>query len=160
MSKIAFVSNREDDNSLFSKKDDYRWKAISKAVEEIISRDEWRGHTFLIPIYTRFDRLILQLAERYGNPVEFYFPEEDWGQRFLPTNDIQRIERMRRYYPAYVVNGTMERLERMCADSDGVVILRSKANLGGIEKAVMNKRCMVVPIQEAIAQYQEMMTTV
>lgn len=155
MGRIAFMSNREEENSFFSRKEDYRWKAISSEIRGLLSQSSWRGHTFLIPVFTKFDRYVLQLAEQLGNPVEFYFPSEDWGKKMLPNNDIERIERMRRYYPAHIVKGNMNRLEKMCHDADGIVVLRNQLSLGGLEKAVVQKHSLEMHAEEIVNRHEE-----
>lgn len=152
MGRIAFVSNREDDNSAFSRKDDFRWQAIIQAIDSLIKQESWRGHTFLIPVFTKFDRYVMKLAEDCGNPVEFYFPSEDWGMTKLPHNDTERIKRLRAYYPAHIIQGNMNRIEGMIQSANGVVVLRSESTLGGLEKCLTNKKVLTMDANKIVNQ--------
>ena len=155
MAKIAFLSNREVEGSFLSKSDNENWKALRHGLWQELSQDKWRNHTFLIPIYTRYDRLVLQIAEYFGNPVIFYLPTQEWGESNLPVNQIQCIQRMKARYPRIVIKGSNNRLNAMIHDSDGVFVLKTQDYLDVPEDILNTKRVNTLNPNALLLNYRE-----
>ncbi|MFS1019774.1 hypothetical protein ACFC9N_10730 [Enterococcus casseliflavus] len=153
MAKIAFISNREDPNSYFTRKEDFNWKAIKHAVWEELSKPEWRGQTFLIPIYSRFDRFVLYCAERLQNEVIFYIPQQEWGEHAIPQNQIDLVKRMKARYPKVVERGNQQRLERMLDDCDAAFALMTGSSLDCDTSMMRNKKMKLFDFESAVASY-------
>lgn len=139
MAKIAILSNREKDGSLFTRKDTVLWNRIKQEVSSELAKPYWKKHELLIPIYTKFDRLVLYHALRHKLAVTLYLPSEDWGSQFLPQNQIAYISTAKSIYPVKVYAGSQERLEAMSQDCNAVYALRTSSNFEFSESNLVGK---------------------
>lgn len=152
--KIGIISNREDENSLFTKKEDVAWKAIELSMYREFRQPYWKNKTLLIPIYTRFDRLVLRFAMLNKLAVELYVPSSDWGEKFLPSNQIELIKRAKSCYPVHVHDGQQARLEMMSLDCDAYCSLRTKDSFDFNESYLVGKVEYPLNIQQMLVEYQ------
>jgi len=154
MPNIAFISNREDPNTYFTRKEDYNWKAIKHAMWEELSKPEWRGVTFFIPISSSFDRFVLYCAERLHNDVVLYIPQQEWGEYAIPQNQIDLVKRMKARYQKKVIRGNQQRLETMLEDCDAAFALITGDSLDCDTSMLSNKKVKLFDFQQAVNSYQ------
>lgn len=158
MAKIAILSNREREGSLFTKKDTLLWSRVQKEVCLELEKPYWKKHELLIPIYTKFDRMVLYHAIRHKLAVTLYLPSEDWGSQFLPQNQIYYISTAKSIYPMKVYAGSQERLEAMSEDCDAVYALRTSSNFEFSESRLVGKiehRLDISRLAEELKQEEE-----
>lgn len=123
MIKVAILSGRQKNGTLLPKEERHVWKEIQRVMSDDLS-NLGKNFEFLIPVYTKFDLEALRIAERNGNKVRYYLPNENWGKSKLPSFQVNLISRMREPGTEVIVDGPMmTRMHKMIDDADVVYYL-------------------------------------
>lgn len=148
MAKIAVLGPRPDNNLILTKSDGKVWNELRRVIHEDFSTGEFKGHTFLIPIYSKFDLEILSICEQLKYDVEFYVPQEGWGLTGLPFNRTQLVSRMMSPTNVHIHPGMINRLTTMLDESDGIYLLDIIPNFGPMQKHIDGKPIRRVPVEK------------
>lgn len=135
--KVALLSGRPKNGTLLPKTEKFVWKEICRVMEEDLSSPILKGATFLIPIYSKFDLYGLAIAERQSNPVEYYVPSVEWGNKALPKHQLLLINRMKS--DRHVIPSSHGRLLKMIEDADIVYTLPNTEGYERFNKYLENK---------------------
>ena len=147
MARIAVFGPRPDNGLILTKSDGKVWNELRRVIHEDFATGEFDGHTFLIPIYSKFDLEILAICEQKNYKVEFYVPEEGWGFKGLPFNKTQLVSRMTFDDNVHVIPGAINRVNKMLDDSDGIYLLDILPNFGPMQKHIDSKPIRRVPVE-------------
>ena len=145
--KIAVLSGRPKDGTLLPRKEQYVWRELCRILKEDMNRPEFKGATFLIPIYSKFDLQVLFYAEKMNIPVEYYVPTEVWGKSSLPFHQIKLVERMEQKR-VVVPGGSQARMEKMILDADAVYVLPGTHGFSSFIPLLKNKKIIPFPFKE------------
>lgn len=167
MIKVAILSGRPADGTLLPKQEKHVWKEIQRVLKDDLS-NLGEGFEYLIPIYNKFDLEALRIADKNGNKVTYYLPNEDWGKSKLPAFQINLVSKMRNSGTEVIVPGSMmARIYKMIEDADVVYFLdetdgfeRFKDALS--KKAVMSfskDKMLYKTEEEAIAYHEKLKET-
>lgn len=151
--KVAFLSGRQENGTILPRDEKFVWKELTRVVEQELKNPLFKGATFLIPIYSKFDLFVLRLAEKMGNPVEYYVPSEDWGFSKLPKHQVYLIERMK--FPRHVTNSNTGRLDEMVKAADIVYTLPNTKDFDRFESWLEDKLICEFPIEKMLYQTEE-----
>lgn len=162
MIKVAILSGRQKNGTLLPREERHVWKEVQRIISEDLS-NLGKNFEYLIPVYTKFDLEVLRIAERNGNKVTYYLPNENWGKTSLPTFQLNLISRMRKPGTEVIVDGPMmARIYKMIEDADIVYYLdetdgfeRFKDSLAGKNLLPFSKDKMLYQTEEEAKVYHE-----
>lgn len=155
MARIAVFGPRQSNDILLTQSDGKVWRELVRVITEDLVKPEWKGHTFLIPIYSKFDLLVLKICEQKKYDVEFYIPKQNWGKTGLPYNKTQLVNRMMRQDNTHIIPGNVYRLNSMLRDSDGVYLLDCIPHFGPMQEALNSKPIRRVPTDNMAFQSED-----
>lgn len=135
--KVAILAGRPKDGTIFPKSEKFLWNELCRVMEEDLTNSFFKEATFLIPIYNKFDLYGLHIAEKNGNPVEYYVPSFEWGSKALPKHQTMLISRMN--YERHIIPSNYGRLLKMIEDADVVYSLLDTEGFERFEKALEGK---------------------
>lgn len=135
--KVAILAGRPKNGTILPKNEKFLWNELCRVMEDELTRPIFKGATFLIPIYNKFDLYALAIAERNGNPVEYYVPSKNWGSKALPKHQTMLIGRMQ--YERHVTPSNSGRLSHMIEDADIVYVLPGTDGFERFENELQNK---------------------
>lgn len=145
--KVAFLSGRQENGTMLPKNERFVWKELIRILEDEIKNPVFKGATFLIPIYNKFDLYVLYLAERNNIKVEYYVPQENWGLSGLPKHQTYLVERMS--YPRHVIKDG-DRLKAMVDAADVVYVLPETSGFERFEPWLDGKIVCRFPVEKML----------
>lgn len=157
MARIAILGPRPNNDSILTKKDGKVWNELKRVLYEDLSKPEWKGHTFLIPIYTKFDLEILRICELNSYPVEFYVPNDRWGKEKLPQHRTALVNRTMTNN-VHIIPGQINRMKRMLQECDGIYLLNILDDFAVLQSYVESKPVRVFPVQKMKFTSEEELT--
>lgn len=160
--KIAILAGKPNDGTILPKKESFLWKEICRVMEDDLSLPIFKNATFLIPIYNKFDLHALRIAEEQSNPVEYYVPTIEWGNKFLPAHQKKLIDRMK--FHRNVIPSSHKRMVKMIEDADVIYCLPNTEGFDRFKSALVDKtvcqldlKKMNFTTEEGGKEYQEML---
>lgn len=160
--KVAILAGRPKNGTILPKNEKFLWNELCRVMEEELTRPIFKGATFLIPIYNKFDLYALAIAEKSNNPVEYYVPAQNWGSKALPKHQTLLISRMK--YERHVTPSNFGRMSQMIEDADIVYTLpetdgfeRFETDLVGKTVCHLDTSKMNFTTEEGGAAYYDML---
>lgn len=157
MAKIAVVGPRPNNSNILTVKDGVVWKEMKRVLYEDLTNPEWQSHTFLIPIYSKFDLEVLAICEQKKYAVEFYVPSESWGKEKLPQHRTSLVHRTMTDN-VHIIPGQIDRINKMIDDCDGVYLLDTVSNFGPFEPHLKKKSIRRFPLEKMAFTSEEELT--
>ena len=135
--KVAILAGRPKNGTILPKNEKFVWNEVCRVMEEELSLPLFKGATFLIPIYNKFDLYALAIAEKNNNPIEYYVPSMEWGTSSLPKHQTLLVGRMN--HERHLNPSNFGRITQMIEDADLVYVLPGTDGFERFDKDLANK---------------------